>query len=322
MTSLQRAPVEPGLELAYWHAQAGALNQGQVWQGGGEAGRPGLVSVPTTQTRQRQGLQVHAAEGAERVRLLEQVEAADAFVLDPQGLRLAKLRMNVGFSARCHAVSEKRAHREHAVMVTLTYRGDNSQWQPFHLTGATDRFRKWCRRRGIACRYVWVAELQQRGVIHYHLVAWLPKSVSMPKWDKQGWWPHGMTRTERARNAVPYLLKYLSKDASKQFGSFPRGARLYGVGGLDASLRRCRTWLNRPAFVQANSSIDDKWRRAKGGGWVDPHGEIWPSEFELVRVAEGRGVRRVCTHPRSIEAAGPFSWIDQPQREAQARVMH
>jgi len=253
--------------------------------------------------------------------VLERLDRAGGFVLDQQGLRLRRLRMNVGVAARCHAVSESKARREHAVMVTLTYAGSNDEWRAEHLGRAVDRFRKWCNRRGIKARYVWVAELQKRGVIHYHLVAWLPRSVSMPKWDKQGWWPHGMTRTEVARHAVPYLLKYLSKDASKQFGSFPRGARLYGVGGLDASLRRCRAWLNRPSFVQGNASVADVWRRAKGGGWVDPDGVVWPSEFRPIVVNGARGLVRAHTHERAIEAAGPFSWIDQPQRQAGAAAL-
>lgn len=294
----------------------------QTWkEGGARSAEPGLVSVQTTQTRQRVCPQVHRGDAIERVGLVERARADDGWVIDSQGLRLAKLRMHVGFAARAHAVSEKRAHREQAVMVTLTYRGDNTQWKPTHLTEATNRFRIWCRRRGIGCRYVWVAELQERGVIHYHLIAWLPLHERMPMWDRRGWWPHGMTRTERARNAVPYLLKYLSKDASKSFGSFPRGARLYGVGGLDPALRRARAWLNRPSFVQGNSSIDDPWKRAKGGGWQDPQGNVWKSEFELTRIGEARGVRRVRTHARSIEAAGPFSWFDQPMRDAAARAL-
>lgn len=261
----------------------------------------GLVSVQTS--RPRAGLDI------DKARLLERLEGEGGFLLDPQGLRIRRLRMHVGVAARMHAVSQHATRRERAVMVTLTYRGDNSDWCAKHIAEAVQRFRKWCARRGIACRYVWVAELQQRGVIHYHLVAWLPRSVSMPKWDKQGWWPHGMTRTEVARHAVPYLLKYLSKDASKSFGGFPRGARIYGVGGLDASLRRARAWLSRPAFLQGSSSVDDVWRRATGGGWVDRStGEHVPSEFRSICVSGARAVVRVYRHPVLIQAAGPFSW--------------
>lgn len=277
----------------------------------------GLVSVPTSRPQAVKPYVLHDPAG--RARVVDQLDKLDGFVIDQQTTRLAKLRMHVGFAARAHAVSERKSHREQTIMVTLTYRGLDD-WKPEHLKAAVNSYRKWCNRRGVACRYVWVAELQERGAIHYHLIAWLPRAISMPKWDKRGWWPHGMTRTERARNAVPYLLKYLSKDASKSFGGFPRGARLYGVGGLDASLRRARSWLNRPSFVQGNSSIDDRWRRAAGGGWVDLEGCIWPSEYRMVRLGDARGLVRVTEHPRSIDAGGPFSWINQPTREAGAAL--
>jgi hypothetical protein len=129
----------------------------------------------------------------------------------------------------------------------------------------------------------------------------------MPKWDKRGWWPHGMTNTVKARNAVPYLLKYLSKGTT--FGNFPKGARIYGIGGLEQSLRRSRSWLNRPTFVQGNASIDDQWRRAQGGGWLDHNGTFWRSEFRATAVGPHRAAIRVHTHPRSIDVSGPFSWV-------------
>lgn len=317
--------VDPSWDCAYWATHGQTVGQAYVpasdaspcdmraarhAKGRAEGARPGLVSVPTTRTAGPS--QEVLAQSAQRVEVLERLEKDRGFVLDKSARRLAKLRMNVGFAARAQAVTGKRAHREQAVMVTLTYAGDNSDWKPEHLTGAIHAFRQWCNRRGFRCRYVWVAELQKRGVIHYHLLAWLPVSECMPMWDRRGWWPHGMTKTERARNAVPYLLKYLSKDASKSFGSFPCGARIYGVGGLDAGLRRARAWLNRPAFVRGNGAASDQWRRAKGGGWVDPEGVIWPSEFERVTVCGQDGLRRVHQHPQLIEASGPFEWISSP----------
>ena len=58
--------------------------------------------------------------------------------------------------------------------------------------------------------YVWVLELTKRGRPHYHVLFWLPKGVSMPKADKQGWWKHGMTRSG-GHSPVGYLCKYTSK---------------------------------------------------------------------------------------------------------------
>jgi hypothetical protein len=265
----------------------------------------GLVSVPTTRTGLASEL-IEANQVAERSALQRVV---GAFELDKAGRRYSGLRMAVGFAARAHAVSEKGSRTDVAWMVTLTYAGDNSAWKSQHLTTAMSAFRMWCKRQGIACRYVWVAELQQRGVIHYHVAAWLPRGVRMPKWDRRGWWDHGMSNTLKARHATAYLMAYLKKGDLEQRGALPKGARNYGVGGLDHSLRRARRWLRLPAFVQGNSSINDRWAREVGGGWRAPSGEHYRSEFETVFVGGRRCLRRVCKHATFIDAAGPFSWV-------------
>jgi len=277
----------------------------------------GLVSVPTTHTR---GLphELVAANVASAQR--EARQALGAFELDAAARRYSGLRMSVGFAARAHAVSRKGFRDDAAWMVTLTYAGDNDAWKPEHLTRAMTAFRNWCKRSGFECRYVWVAELQKRGVIHYHIAAWLPKGIAMPKWDKRGWWDYGMTNTLKARHATAYLMAYLKKGDLEARGSLPKGARNYGVGGLDHSLRRARRWLRLPAFVQANSSIHDDWKRAVGGGWTAPSGEHFASEFAQVFVGGTRCLVRVAKHARSIEAGGPFSWLTD--RDAASAVVH
>jgi hypothetical protein len=233
----------------------------------------------------------------------------DAFGIDAEARRLSQLRMNVGFAARAHCIEPNKGGDD-CLMVTLTYAGTNDAWNPKHISRFVDHVRAWMKRNGYgALRYVWVAELQQRGVIHYHVAVWVPRGVKLPKPDEQGWWPHGMTRIEVARAAVPYLLKYLSKDTSKTFGRFPRGARIYGIGGNEHSARRARRWLRLPAFVQGNSSIFDDWRRVKGGGWAAPSGERFASEFARTWVGHAYALRRVERHSVQIDASGPFSWL-------------
>ena len=259
------------------------------------AARPGLVSVLTTQTRRSEGLvpfRVAAAAQAAH-------EALGTFAIDSEAVekrRIARLRMQVGVAARQHCVQQGTGVE--CLMVTLTYAGTNADWRANHVRAFMDTVRHWYKRRGLKCRYV----------IHYHVALWVPTGTKLPKPDEAGWWPHGMTRIEVARAAVPYLLKYLSKDASKTLGAFPKGARIYGVGGLDHVMRRARRWLSLPRFVQNRSSISDDWRRAEGGGWVDPAGQHWPSEFECCHVAGKRSLRRLHTHEPLIDASGPFCW--------------
>jgi len=272
----------------------------------------GLVSVPTTPTGARglpEGLVLANLAGSRK----DAERASGGFIIDKAGRRYSSLRMAVGFAARAHGVSDKGSRTDKAWMVTLTYAGDNSSWSPEHLTRAVDAFRIWCKRSGFACRYVWVAELQKRGVIHYHLAAWLPAGQRMPKWDRRGWWPYGMSNTLKAKHATAYLMAYLKKGDLEQRGSLPKGARNYGVGGLDKSLRRARRWLSLPSFVQGNSAVGDKSKRAKGGGWIIGRtGEWLPSEWGLsVRTRTSAVLVRVCTHSREIQdPRGPFSWVN------------
>ncbi|MFH7043966.1 hypothetical protein ABT392_16840 [Paucibacter sp. JuS9] len=264
----------------------------------------GLVSVPTS-------WKTDLAEAVDSLDLVLCTDEAKA------KRRLAKLRCAVGFSARAHAVSEKGHRTDQAWMVTLTYR-PGVDWSPKHVSGALLKARDWCRSKGYAFRYVWIAEIQDgkrradgvgRDVIHYHAVVWLPVGVRCPHFDKRGWWPHGMSQSLKAKNSIGYLLHYLKKD--KELAAMPKGARAYGVGGLDKTARRSRRWLGLPSFVQANSDVHDDWKRAAGGGWASPDGVLYPSEFERVKVGGIDALRRVHRHSRAIEAGGPFSWLSR-----------
>lgn len=193
-------------------------------------------------------------------------------------------------------------------MVTLTYRGVDD-WRGDHMGTFMTHVRKWCNRQGFKCRYVWVAELQTRGAIHYHVALWVPKGTHVPHPDSQGWWPHGMTNVIKARHAAGYLMAYLKKGSHD--GAFPKGSRRYGVGGLDHSLRRARRWLGLPAFVQAAGDIHAEWKRAAGGGWISPSGQHFCSEFRTAFVGGARCLMRVARHARTLEAAGPYTALPE-----------
>jgi hypothetical protein len=269
---------------------------------------PGLVSDPTSGTRsvnrfRSAGLAKSSAAGLrDHLRLCD--PATDA-------ARIAKLRRSVGVTARMHNVSDAVAPGDRCVMVTLTYAGTNADWKPDHVSMFIRHVRQWLNRRDVRFRYVWVAELQKRGVIHYHVAIWLPAGVDLPKPDNCGWWPHGMTRIETARAAVPYLMKYLSKGGTADRYRLPRSARSYGGGGLEATMRLARRWLGLPSFVRARADVAESaaWKRAQGGGWMDADGVIWPSEFQRVYAGDRWALERVLDHGRPFEADGPFSWV-------------
>jgi hypothetical protein len=159
----------------------------------------------------------------------------------------------------------KGGFRRRAVLLTLTYR-DVGGWSGRHVSDLLWHCRKWAHRRRIKLGYVWTAELQKRGAVHYHVVLWLPRGLTLPKPDKQGWWRHGSTRIEWARKPVGYLCKYASKGDESQ--TLPRGLRLHGRGGLDPAQRLTVSWWLLPRYVREAFGIDDRATRAPGGGWV------------------------------------------------------
>lgn len=232
--------------------------------------------------------------------------AKPAFAQARAAARLARLRRSVGVSARLLGVGRPGFRPDWCCMVTLTYR-PGVDWKPSHVRAALTHYREWCRRRRVPCRYVWVAELQKRGAVHYHIACWLPEGMRPPKFDVQGWWPHGSTNRVVARKAVPYLMKYLSKGSGSM--ALPDGARGYGVGGLEFAQRRARRWLRLPGFVKARSDVFDDWTLATGGGWSSPEGFVVPSEYVRAWLGDRWGLVKVESYSRPFEAHGPFTWL-------------
>lgn len=187
--------------------------------------------------------------------------------------------------------------RHQVVMVTLTYR-PGVAWEPYHITTFCQWVYRWARRIGIEVGYDWVMELTAAGVPHYHVLIWLPLRCHLPMADKAGWWRHGMTRTERARNAVGYIAKYASKG---EWGNIPIGARINGAGGLEEKKKAERRWWRLPRYVRERFSIADDVTPCCGGGYVSRvSGELVRSEWVLVSC--GRGYVRLARRPPDRDA--------------------
>ena len=183
--------------------------------------------------------------------------------IDRKAVRVRRLRRRVDHSARVldFALQPLRPRR---LFVTLTYRDVNG-WKPQHVNSFVRLLRKWIERNGAKLSAVWVAELQQRGAMHYHLVIWLPRHLRMPRPDKRGWWPHGSTKVETARSPIGYLLKYASKGSE---GEFPRGARIHGACGVKGESAREVRFCCAPCWVRdALTGAADI--RKVVGGWAD-----------------------------------------------------
>jgi hypothetical protein len=181
--------------------------------------------------------------------------------------RLSRMRRALLNSGdEINAGLQRGGFRYRCVLLTLTYR-DVDGWSARHLSDLLSHARRWLARRGCPLRYLWVAELQKRGAVHYHVVLWLPRGVTLPKPDKQGWWPHGMTKVEWARKPIGYLAKYVSKAECME--RFPKGLRLHARGGLEEEQRRRVSWWLLPRYVREHfTELGSRVIRQIGGGWL------------------------------------------------------
>ena len=242
-----------------WRPQEAATRGGTP-----RAAAPGLVSYTTSQT-----------------------DPSEIFHVDVWEARVKRMRQSVLTSARLIQEGlQHSGHRFKAAMLTVTYASVNA-WRPDHISNLTNHMRMYLTRRGHRLCGVWVAELQQRGAVHYHFVVWLPKGITFPKPDKQGWWPHGMTQWQWARRAVGYLVKYTSKVVSKH--RFPKGCRISAACGLNSAQRMERRWWRMPQCVRSKwPDWHDDVRRCPGGGFLSrQNGEYMPPLFRFIESSGG-----------------------------------
>jgi hypothetical protein len=250
---------------------------------GGAAVPPGLVSFSTSDKR----LSLPGFDESPR----------HLVALDPHRSRLKRMRSSVLTAANLiRARLGGSGRRWKVAMLHLTY-ADEDEFSPDQISRLMKHIREWSRRRRLpALPYVWVLERgERRGRLHYHVLVWLPKGVTLPKPDKQGWWPWGSTRIEWARDAVGYLAKYLSKGSAEDGRAFfPKGSRSHGKGGLDAVERSKCAWWRAPRWVKdAWPDWQDEPRPAKGGGWMSRALGDWrPSPWRLVGFEMGRPLVR------------------------------
>lgn len=212
--------------------------------------------------------------------------------------RLKKMRHGILTAARLHGeCCVRQGRRYRAAMVTLTYDTEGTtiaggqDWRPRHLSEYLHAARQFCKRAGQTLRYAWVAEMQKRGVVHYHVMLWLPyvagREFKLPKPDVSGWWPHGKSRIEWAQKAAGYLAKYTSKGQDVGDPPFPKGIRISGVGGLDPEGQREHRWWRAPSEAREALGPAADIRRVSGGRFDAFTGLFWESPWRLLLI-EGK----------------------------------
>lgn len=176
-------------------------------------------------------------------------------------------------------------------MVTLTYAKVGAN-KPQDVMRFLDAVRKRFNRSKHLFRYLWVAELQERGALHYHILIWFPRRYYVPKFDKAGLWPHGITHRAVARSPVQYLTKYASKLQSKcGEHAFPKGFRMHGFGGLPPAAASFRRWKFLPMWARDLGGPDLELRPQPGGGRFSKEtGEWFESPWEVAGIYFVAGV--------------------------------
>lgn len=161
------------------------------------------------------------------------------------------------------------------VFVGLTYAGDNSAWSPRDITYYRQLVRlhlgdKWL-------GDCWVAEPQERGVIHYHMIIAISgKFGRIPKPDASGMWSHGSSRVKRCWS-VGYLVKYVGK--AEAYVGIPAGAHIYGASfavRVREVVKKTWVWERVPRWLREALVWDENFNGAKrvpvkylNSWWVD-----------------------------------------------------
>lgn len=208
--------------------------------------------------------------------------------------RIARMRVRVWWGVKA-LVAIRGLLGGSLTMYTLTY-AKCGEWEPGHISA----FCRWLRDHGTV-GYTWVAELQERGAVHYHILSVLPQNQ---RWVKPtiaaGGWAKGFTWVTPHVRKPFYIMKYIQKGVSREKRrSWPKGIRLYGVARralshlsyndrCDERLSLLPVWFREGATSDSRSLSS---KRAVGGVvWGESFGI---SPFSKVALADVAGVAQV-----------------------------
>ena len=138
--------------------------------------------------------------------------------------RLTKMQQRI--VAWAELVEEfRRGKKTRMLMITLTYKKVEGYSQ-----GDIRKYVKALKQKygKKILAWAWVAEIQERGAVHYHMMLVIPKGTHFAYPDESGMWIHGSTSVISARKPY-YLVKYTGKKYQKDLSRYPKGCRLYAT---------------------------------------------------------------------------------------------
>jgi hypothetical protein len=196
--------------------------------------------------------------------------------VDPAQVRLGRMRRRISaWSEVVDEIKKKRAIR--MVMATLTYAPEH-EWDINHIRDFLKAIRRSL--KGGILAYAWVAEMQQRGVPHYHVYFILKAHVMLPTPDTDGFWKWGMSSVDVGRSPF-YLVTYLGKEYQKK--DYEKGMRVFAVWVKKGLVRdwiatkfrwsALPGWLREEMEAKSIVFINVFPKPNDGGGWI-----VWVSK--------------------------------------------
>lgn len=155
---------------------------------------------------------------------LRNVWTGRVIVVDTFAVRLGRMKTRI-FDWAQKVDEWRKSNKSRMVLITLTY-GKIEDYRPGHIGDYLKNLKKRLGQNLYA--FAWVAELQGRGAVHYHLVLLVRPGTNIPMPDKRGYWTHGASNMQTARTAF-YLATYAGKKYQKDLSKYPKSCRLYGV---------------------------------------------------------------------------------------------
>ncbi|CAJ0700275.1 MULTISPECIES: rolling circle replication-associated protein [Burkholderiaceae] len=190
----------------------------------------------------------------------------------------SRKRKNAGRKKLNSVVKEQRRYAKlanlRAVAVTLMYL-DAATFSQKHISAFLGVLRQALKRMGYRLPYAWV--LERASHLHYHLLVWLPRDYTLDLTKLGKWWPWGSTWVGSCRS-VKAWRRYMAKFDSATL--LPKGARLYGYGGLDSDGKLAVSRAALPRWLLALLPAGHHACRNPGGGWADlATGEVHRSPY-------------------------------------------
>lgn len=184
------------------------------------------------------------------------------------------------------------AASEQPKLITLTFRGSEESWRgQYRIRAFLNTLRHSTRGLETTVAYIWSAEIQKRGALHYHLVVTgLP---FIPKARLQSWWRHGFAdiRATSTSGAARYAAKYIGKATAASSETQDLGSLIFAA----AKKRR---------FGCSRSVSSRPERQAP---WLQDLLELCECEEADLEIIEPIGQRSVFVQFKN----GRHIWIDQ-----------